>query len=586
MSSVCVACLPTGYGKTKAAAAAYVMFKERGLVNRFLHIVVRTIQSEQSGDDLPDEVEKLSGIRTNAFQVGLTPTAALRAHRNGSAEIFIVTVQSVGQSPKVIDVLAELMSTGQWFVWVDEHHHYSEDTEKKWAQWINKLPRCALFASSATPTPPDHTAPFGKPHVYVSYRDAFTEGAVKELELHAYDYSVELIYTGTGKITRLTTQEIFQAVGSESPVSIDEWMAAQNMQWSPRFIAPLIMQPALRMARRLGIEGVRSQMLVTAISCRHAKVVCEQIRSLLPEETTVDWIGTGPNGRTDTENKQILERFCPKKDKYGYRPWTLDVLVQVGMAGEGTDCVDVCEVTFLNSPKRNNTTLQGIGRGARVMKDVLGVKLAKQPITVINVDSSSDIAPFLGDSIMDIFESPNPLSETSKPKHDDRDFPDQPIDLNHVKFSDVSLINIRVHPETLKEVVEALEPKVRAVHAGSTEEWLQEEALKLAEAAIRKALQGDAEQRNQSHLIILQRSALASNTRTLAMEVMQILKRPYWSNKELFKPLIKRMTAQRNREIGSDAESASLEELARHQEWNSRFQQICRTSGVPAWLIC
>src|SRR5690606_2867835 len=100
-------------------------------------------------------------------------------------------------------------------------------------------------------------------------------------------------------------------------------------------------------------------------SCSHGKMVCEQAKVLLPEFMEVDWVGTGPQGRSQQENEEVLHRFCPPKDASGKRPWTLDVLVNVGIAGEGLDTTDVTEIVFLTPGNLTISNLQTIGRGAR-----------------------------------------------------------------------------------------------------------------------------------------------------------------------------------------------------------------------------
>lgn len=77
-------------------------------------------------------------------------------------------------------------------------------------------------------------------------------------------------------------------------------------------------------------------------------------------ELSVEWVGTGSNGRSDKDNRDILRRFCPPKvdGKRRKQDIDLDVLVHVGMAGEGLDTVFVSEVIHLNPANRNNSNDQ------------------------------------------------------------------------------------------------------------------------------------------------------------------------------------------------------------------------------------
>ena len=48
-----VAQLPTGYGKTLAAAGSYAMLRHRGVCNRMLYIVPRSGQAKQAAESVP-----------------------------------------------------------------------------------------------------------------------------------------------------------------------------------------------------------------------------------------------------------------------------------------------------------------------------------------------------------------------------------------------------------------------------------------------------------------------------------------------------------------------------------------------------
>ena len=112
----------------------------------------------------------------------------------------------------------------------------------------------------------------------------------------------------------------------------------RQMRWSPKYVSPLIYNPFDRLeATRSHMPGIKCQALVGAMCCSHAQMICDQIRTMYPN-LAIEWVGTGPNGRADDENKAILARFCPPKVDGQRRSMDvkLDVLVHVGMAGEGT----------------------------------------------------------------------------------------------------------------------------------------------------------------------------------------------------------------------------------------------------------
>lgn len=429
--------LPTGYGKTRTAACSYLMLRARGVVNRVLYVVPRSAQACQAAEDVPRDLMQCGELKTKGCEVGYSPVEALRAHRRGDTEVFVVTVQSLVSSPRAIDAIIELMSTGRWMLVVDEHHHYGAGEDSAWTARIKSLPSSAMLAMSATPDRPDGLSVFGAPDVKVSYVQAYRDHAVKPLDLHAYEYRVDAI-TVNGEVISMTTGELVDEAGGSDPESIEKFIASRQMKWSPKYISPLVLHPIERLGD-LQVSGVRSQMLVQALSCSHAKMVCEQIRSIAPEGVLVDWAGTGPNGRTDEENRVALHSFCPPKNDRGARPWKTQILVNVGMAGEGLDCTDVTEVVFLTSPRKNNTSLQVIGRGARVMQQSRAIRCT------VNVDSASELAGMVGAAIMGIFDGDPPTPEEIEEienERSDRDYqplPDEP----GVGIVDVTLVDIR-----------------------------------------------------------------------------------------------------------------------------------------------
>ena len=444
-----VAQLPTGYGKTLTAACSYLMLRSRGVVNRLLYVVPRSAQARQAAEDVPRNILERGGAATKSWEVGVSPIPAMSAHRKGAAEVFVVTVQSLVSSPRAIDAIAEMMATGRWFVVVDEHHHYGADEDAIWSARINALPFAARLAMSATPDRRDGKSVFGTPEIKVSFLEARAELAVKRLTLHSYDYRVDAVNKG-GDLFSFTTGELFSDAGGGDPDSVDKFIASRQMKWSPKYISPLVLFPVERLID-LKIGGVRGQMLVQAMSCSHAQMVCEQIRALIPSGMRVDWVGTGPHGRTDEENRMALAEFCPPKGPDGRRRWTLDILVNVGMAGEGLDSTDVTEVVFLTSPNKNNTTLQIIGRGARVIKNH-----PKIPCFV-NVDSASELAPMVGNKIMESFDDGIKVSVSDEDDDDSGREPPPTPDDPDVGIKNVTLVEIKKDPMFIDALKKAKE---------------------------------------------------------------------------------------------------------------------------------
>jgi hypothetical protein len=167
-------------------------------------------------------------------------------------------------------------------------------------------------------------------------------------------------------------------------------------------------------------------------------------------ELRVDWIGTGINGRSDDENAKVLERFCPPKNDDGHRHPTLDVIVQVGMAGEGIDAIHVSEITLLCSASIVNRTLQIIGRGSR-----------RLPNTTCHVsfDSSSEFASkgYIGRNIMDAMDLEPPFEKIPDDPDDDDPWPPElPVEPS-IYLEKVELSHIDSGDEGVQRVARVLQ---------------------------------------------------------------------------------------------------------------------------------
>jgi hypothetical protein len=579
--SVVVAKLPTGYGKTRTAVAAYARLRARGKVNRLLYIVPRSAQATQAAEDVPAELLKMAGVRTQAHEVALTSGIAVRAHRKGTAEVFVVTIQALSTSQAVAQDVAAMMEQGLWMIVVDEHHHYGVD--KQWTRAIERLPRQAMLAMSATPDRPGEDPLFGTPDVSVSYIDACRrDRAVKEMELHSYEYRVDAVMVN-GDVRQFTTRELFDEAGSDSPQDIERFIASRKMRWSPKYISPLILYPVERIVD-YRTASIRAQMIVQAMSCSHAEMVCEQVRALIPESMRVDWVGTGPRGRSDADNRRIVQQFCPPKDpRTGRRNWTLDVLVNVGIAGEGLDSTDVCEVVFLTSPNINNSTLQTMGRGARVMRQVGSDNM----VCVVNVDSASELAPFVGRKVMYVFDGaedagslPDEGDGDDPPSEPDyRELPDEPS----VTILDVSLTDIHTDP-LYGPALDAAVATVSRLKPEYTEEQVRDLARDEAEAAIRRHIM-ERDQRFNASAVIGQ---LREQVDGAASKICGlVLKRAAASGVRVEKSLpgdIRRRINSRKKMMFGSIDAVDEEGLRQQYKWLKSLEVEVLTGKVPGWL--
>ncbi|MFN9370650.1 MAG: DEAD/DEAH box helicase, partial [Planctomycetaceae bacterium] len=434
--------LPTGYGKTFTACAAYSRLRHQGRVNRLLYITPTTAQHEQflSGghEDLRD-----AGVPAphKIVDVSFFKTVAIKQHRTNEAQVFAINVQAL-ITKDGMDRVNSLMQQGQWMVVVDEYHHYGLDA--MWGKSVLALNSAYRLAMSATPGRKDDDSAFGKPDVIVTYKDAVKEGAVKPLCGHSYTYRVDAL-TEDGEVVSYTTDELKEEFGEGD--QMERKRIERKMRWSPRYISPLVSMPIERMIAQRMQTGYQLQAIVGAMCVSHAQMVCDQVRAMFPE-LCVEWVGTGMDGRTPEENKQVLQRFCPPKDRDGRRfpfhdngkLWVrigekkaefVDVLVHVGMAGEGLDSVLVSEVIHLNPANINNSNNQENGRGARYLPGVTGN---------MNFDSSSEYARrgYTGAAIMDAMDMQDAqpcdecgslpcVCETREAGERDFDIPEEPL---------------------------------------------------------------------------------------------------------------------------------------------------------------
>jgi hypothetical protein len=328
------------------------------------------------------------------------------------------------------------------------------------------------------------------------------------------------------------------------------------------------------------LSGLRTQMIVRAATCSHAELVCNQIKALLPT-MEVDWVGTGPSGRSDKENKEVLNRFCPPKDGTGKRPWTLDVLVQRGIAGEGLDTTDVSEVVLLSACNGTVQDMQLFGRGARVIRDAQGKVI---PVTcTINVDSATDIAKddrYIGSKLMDIFDSDLPQSveedddEEQEPKNEGeyKEMPDDPV----IMIADVSLIDIRTEPG-YEEMVNVMRQDPGASHKSD------EELRTIADEAM-KAYINKRDQSLNASSVIAQLKVQVNNAtgKIVSLVIRRMTSQGMRVEKSLAGDLKRRINSRKKRLFGAVDEGEEV--LNRQYKWLKEAEQEILQGRLPSWL--
>lgn len=568
--------LPTGYGKTITACGSYSILKHHGQVNRALFIFPTVAQLQQFIDDGPVDFY-MAGMPNPlpVINVGYFGPQAIKKHRTNQNEIFAITIQSLinGKGGYV----ADLMQTGKWLVVVDEYHHYGCDAA--WGVKVKSLPCQHLLAMSATPFRKKNDGAFGDPDIEVDYRKAVEEKAVKPLSGHSYIYRVSTI-DEDGQVSYYTTDQLATMAGGDSPEAIEAMMINKRMRWSPKYISPLVTKPIERMLRDRIATGYQLQVLASAMTVSHAKMICEQIGDLYPE-LSVDWVGTKPDGRDDEENRKILKRFCPAKDEEGRRNPDLDVLVHVALAGEGLDSRNVSEVVFLHNAAITNTNQQVIGRGARYLEGVT---------CNVNFDSTSEYAEkrYIGRRMeegMDDIEIPpgeEAVEEEAKEKSDDYEpLPDEPF----VHIWDMELQYIDSGDPEVQRMAKALGEVCADVDSTVLLADLSHPGWKTVEDIYKNMRLKEAERFNeQSKTEQWRESVKHAVSRVTGLFIRTM----YGGRDGVDKREIGRVKAAINSQKLKDLKvpvSADIEACKKHYEWLRKIERIVlNTKRVPAWV--
>lgn len=563
--------LPTGYGKTYTAMGVYSILRSLGECNRMLVIFPTDAQLLQFESQIPRSwsLYAVDGP-CRVVDIRISGPAAIRAHQRGECQIFGITVQSL-LGERGFNAAQALTGKGRWLVVVDEYHHYGID--KPYGEAVTRLPYEFMLCMSATPYRPDNDSAFGEPAVSVSYRDAVKQGAVKELCAHSYHYRIDMNIDG--EIVSYSTEELAKEAGGSDPNAIEQLTIKRNMRWSAKYISPLVSTPLHRLARERVSKHSKLQAIVGAMCVSHAQAVCDQIRAMFPEYTT-EWVGTGTNGRSKESNNEILSRFAPSD---GSDP-EIDVLVHVGMAGEGLDTVTVSEVIHLNAAGVNNTNNQENGRAARYLPGVIGH---------INFDASSGYAKagYVGRKIMDAMDCLPPSDDEEDEQREGSTASDewQPLpEEPNIRIIDVECIHIDDGDERVAAVMDFIkERNVSGYHRSELED--PDSALfKDAMRVVRQAEQDKAMAINSRNTIRQWQDQLNSALSGVAGHVVQTMKRNGARiERSLVGDIKKRINSRKKYDLGPV--DADIETLTKHYQWLQRLDKsIHETGEIPTWL--
>lgn len=564
--------LPTGYGKTYTALCVYSILKALGEVNRLLVIFPTDAQLLQFEDSAPRTMLKCNIADPRVVcDVRWYGANAIKRHMNNSCQAFSITVQSLIGS-RGMDNVSMLLQKGRWMVVVDEYHHYGIDLP--FGKAVNALQNEFLLCMSATPNRPNEDSAFGSPDISVSYRTAVKEQAVKPLIGHSYHYRIDAI-NEDNEVISLTTEDLIAQARSDSPSAIEKYIYGKKLRLSPKYISPLVCTPISRMISERIRTGYRLQAIIGAMCVSHAEMVCEQVRSLFPD-LKVDWVGTGDDGRSQDTNNAILKKFAPTNgDEH-----SLDVLVHVGMGGEGLDTVYVSEVIHLNTASVNNTNNQENGRAARYLPGVIGH---------INFDAGTGYAKrgYVGHKIMDAMDDRPPSTEEDDASHEvgnseqDDEFYELPaspcIRILNAECTSIDSGDVEVQ-QMAEQLVELVKEYSKADLRNKDSDLWQHaiDGVKLMRAR-------ESEIHNERASIVQWEDAVKNAMTTITGNIIRILTRSgVRTDKAIAGDIKKRINTKKKSELGSAEKS--IESLQRHYNWLNRLNECIQKEGVPLWL--
>ena len=558
--------LPTGYGKTFTAYAAYHLLKRMKRCDRMLIVVPTDKQLMQLVDNSKRDYDGagLKGLR-QVVDLRFFGTQALKQHHDSTHEVYAITIQSLIAS-RGNDLVGSLTKRGDWMVVFDEYHHYGNGT---WGEVAKLVPYAFRLAMSATPNRKKGDGIFGEPSVTVEYRTAAREGAVKELHGHAYNYRVDALDADDNPLS-FTTAELFNEAGGDGD-AIEKLRITRKLRWSPKYISPLVIHPLERMISERTRTGKNLRAIIGGMCVSHAEMVCKQVRQMFPS-LTVEWVGTGIDGRSDVENTDIIKRFlCPDRG-------SIDVLVHVGMAGEGLDSTLVSEVVHLNKASLNNTKNQEAGRAARALKSADGEPI----IGHINYDSSSDYAEYTGTKIMDAmdFNAPQDDEESQERDVEDKEYkelPDEPA----IELANVELLGIDHGDDRVKFMAQLMH---KHTTAGERYDVDDPAFLDLALLKTKEMLRVEAASFDEQSELAQRADAIKSALSTVTGLVIRcvfgangIVERSFAGD------IQKRINTRKKKAIGA-INTADMENLKRHYAWLKNLEQDILTNGLPGWL--
>ena len=360
-----------GYGKTITALSSFVIAHALGVAKKLVVFVPRGNLREQYADkkELATLFKNL-GAPKFSFAVADSEKVFLK---NINTQIIITTYQYASGKGGASALRQFCASAPAMFVF-DEVHHLADDGT--WASVISTFSSSCSVALSGTPMRSDNKSLFGVPmeaetngeQYYkalheVTLKEAHAEGKIlKKVEAHVVDYHLTMLKEDTGDRVEMTLSELAEIAVEKN--DIDAFLARRKLRFHEVYLESLLKPAFERFTEKRRdlelwwekerIEGERRnhQMLVIAMSNRHAAAMLDFIRRRFPEFSSAR-IGQDVPAR---ERKKLLN---------DYRDGKIDVMVQVDMIGEGTDIKPISVIVKADLVRAWSKTLQQIFRGMR-----------------------------------------------------------------------------------------------------------------------------------------------------------------------------------------------------------------------------
>ncbi len=359
-----------GYGKTITALASFIVARSLGIVRKLVVFVPRGNLRDQYAD--PRELGRVFyslGAPSLSFCVADSEKVFIK---NLDTTIIITTYQYASGRGGHKALLQFCQSAPCMFVF-DEVHHLSD--EGLWAAKISEFPHVCSVALSGTPMRSDDKTLFGVPfemrengeQYYVSLhevtmRDAHAEGKIlKHVKAHVVDYKLKMVRSDTNEMVEMSLSKLAELSRSKSDV--DAFLARKKLRFHEVYLDSLL-RPAFerftakreRLRKNKESRGEmryrQHQMLIIAMSNRHAAAILEFVKSRFPIFTAAR-IG---QDIAAAERQELLE---------AYRAGKVDVMVQVDMIGEGTDIKPISVIVKADLVRAYSKTMQQVFRGMR-----------------------------------------------------------------------------------------------------------------------------------------------------------------------------------------------------------------------------